>query len=394
MKHKYKKGLPSQAGAITIIFLTLVALVLTLILAATQSSLTLALRRSQSASDILIATYRAESEANDVMARLIGGYLTSADISDRYQVGDMRIEVEGQELGDTQIVTVTAFRGLAVGKVQAVRRLLSVEEVDEVEIILALDCTSSMDYGANCANCNSRPSRLDAQEQAAINFVESISNLQDSDKFKVGVSVFGIDSAWLQYNGVNVTPGSGLSFSEIQTAISQGFSTIRKNSPACIQVANGTSVGTAFRHSHDYFTSTKAEGTKQIEVVITDGEPNARIADSACSPGTACTNLSGLCNAAAYNYLRCTVADTTTQVDEISSTQYGARDPEVDAYAVTIFDNPPQDVVTIFQKYATEGGYFNANRASELSGILSNILGRILEDRSTVTIKRIIPIAQ
>lgn len=395
MNKKYQKG------AITIVFLAIIALVLTLILAATQSRVLLSLSRSKSASDILIATYQAESEANDVMAKLVGGYLDDANIPKTTKtIGDIKIVTEGKDLGDTQIVTVTAFRGLAVGKVQAVRRVLSVEEIDKVEIVLVLDCTSSMDAPDADLGCNggSCPTRMNAQEEAAVNFVEAVGNLPDSDKFKIGVGVFGTTSAWLQQNGVSVSPDSDLDISEITSAIENGFGNTRAESQ-CGTVGNSgyvenlTSVGTAYRHAHNYLKTSKEAGTKQVEIVITDGEPNTRVYDSECAPYVACTDFQNAeCENAAKNYLRCTVADKETYVPEIG--QNGVRDTEVDAYAVTIFANPPTDVVSIFQNYATEGGYFNANRASQLDGILNNILGKILEDRSTITIQRVIPTPQ
>ncbi|OGM31993.1 hypothetical protein A2803_02795 [Candidatus Woesebacteria bacterium RIFCSPHIGHO2_01_FULL_44_21] len=379
-----------QNGAITAIFLAVVALVLTLILAATQSQLLLSIRRSQSAADILIATYGAESEVNDIMAKLSGGYLADADIARTTKnIGDTTLTIEGEDQGETQIVTVTASRGYAVGKVQGIRRVLSVEEVDDVELVLTLDCTSSMDARDASASCtgSSCPTRFNALEEAAINFVNNIERQEDADKFKLGVAIFGKSSAWLQSNGRDITPESGMSFSEIRTAIEAGINTVRRGGQ-CERVLDGTSIGTAYRHGHNYLVTTKNPDTKQIEIVITDGEPNSRTTDSACPPSIACGPNSA-CEPAAKNYLRCTLADNLTFVPEIS--QNGARDPEVDAYAVTIFDRPPTDVVTIFRNYATEDGYFNASRASELTNILEGILDKILEDRSTVTIKRVIP---
>lgn len=374
-------------------FLAIIGLVLTLIMVATQSRVLLSLSRSKSAADILKATYQAESEANDVMAKLAGGYMSDANIPKTTKtVGDMKIVIEGKDLGDTQIVTVTAFRGIAVGKVQAVRRLLSTEEIDKVEIVLVLDCTTSMD--SNSGNPNE--TRFKAQERAAINFVNAVGDLPDSDKFKIGVGVFGTTSAWLRYNGVSVSPDNNLSTSEISSAIDSAFGDTRVNSQCGKEgagyVKDYTSVGTAFRHAHDYLKNNKKDGTKQIEIVITDGVPNTRVYDAECKPYNECLNYQGACDTAAKNYLRCTLADKDTYVPEIG--QNGVRDSKVDAYAVTILDKPPADVVSLFQKYTTEGGYFNASRASQLDGILNNILGKILEDRSTITVQRVIPTPQ
>jgi hypothetical protein len=93
------------------------------------------------------------------------------------------------------------------------------------------------------------------------------------------------------------------------------------------------------------------------------------------------------------DFLTCSIATTDTNIPPISGTgvRSGARDPEVDAYAVTIFASPPRDVVNLFNAYLTQNGYFNASRASQLKNILNNVLNEILRDRSTVTIKRTPP---
>lgn len=382
-----------QKGAITAIFLAVVVLVLTLILAATQSQLLLSVRRSQSAADILIATYDAESEVNDIMAKLIGGYLKDANMP-RFikNIGDVRLEIEGQDLGETQILTVTAFRGFAVGKVQAVRRIASTAEVNSVDLTLMLDCTSSMNATDAQAGCTESacPTRFDALRQAAVNFVNALDASADSEKFNLGVGIFGRSAAWLQYNGTDITHSSGLSMGQISEAINTGITRMRGNGQ-CGRVLDGTSIGTAYRFAHDSLSGLKRAGAKQIEIVITDGVPNSRLEDAQCPPSLACGPATS-CEPAAKNYLRCTAADKNTFVSEIGYN--GVRDPDVDAYAVTIFGSPPTDVVTIFQKYATSEGYYNASRAGELTRILEGILVKILEDRSTVTVKRVIPTPQ
>jgi hypothetical protein len=377
----------NNRGAITVIFLAVVALVLTLILAATQSQLLLSIRRSQSAADILVATYEAESEANDIMARLVNGYLDSADIpKTTKEIGNITLEIEGVDGGDTQTIVVTASKGLAVGKVQAIRRITSVEEVDEVEMVLMLDCTGSMNQPSGSPG----QSRFNAQEDAAVAFVNRISELPNANKFKLGIGIFGINSAWLQYNGRNITPDSGMSYSQMVSAIETGFGDSQSQSPECGRInTRGTNVGVAYRHAHDYLEGSREAGVKQIEIVITDGEPNSRTTDVDCSPSISCSLN---CEDEAKDYLRCTVASSDVFVSEIS--QNGVRNPEVDAYAVTIFQNPPVDVVDLFRKYATEGGYFNANQANQLTGILDTLLTTILEENSNVTIKRVIPIPQ
>jgi len=387
----------NQKGAITVIFLAVVALVLILILTATQSRLLLSLRRSQSSIDILLANYEAESEVNNIMAKLIGGYLKKSNIPKTTKViGGVRIEIEGKDTGETQTVTATVLRGLAVGRVQGVRKLTSIETLDNVEIVLMLDCTGSMDAtdaDPNCTGSNC-PTRFDALRTAAVNFVNDISKLPDRDNIKLAVGIFGTSSAWLQYQGRDITSNSGLSFNQIANAIQTGINRKRVGGQ-CERVLDYTSIGTAFRHAHDYLATTKKTDTKQVEIVITDGEPNSRLPDVFCPPSERCIPIESSyeeCIPKAYNYLRCTLADQKTFVSEIN--QNGVRDPEVDAYAVTIFPTPPESVVQIFNKYATEGGYFNASRANELSGILNKILNKILTERANITIKRVIPLPQ
>ena len=424
----------NESGAVTLIFVTIMALIVTIILAATNSRLLLALRRSQSSVDILVANYEAESIANDIMARLVGGYLPSANLPQTtITEGDTTITYEGTEVDDTQTITVTANRDFAVGKVQAIRKIESIKKVEEVEIILGLDCTSSMDAGASCDNCFSRPTRFDAQKDAAIDFVDKVEELEDADKFRLGVSVFGIDAKWLEYSGRNVTPENNLSFDEIKDAINNGFGSTRNESPACLSVMNATSIGSSYSFAHNYFEDRKDEKIKQIEITISDGVPNSRVPQSGCNPNVFCpafpisqpdgsTNYCedneygwdcyqyetyrdgpyesdffnetafNLCQPLGMDFLRCSVADTETFVPELGTE--GIRDPDVDAYAVTIFSNPPRETVSVLRNYATENGYFNASRANQLKNILNNILNEILKERSAITIKRLIPIAQ
>lgn len=377
----------TKRGAITIIFLMIIALILTLLLAATQSRVLLSIRRSQSASDILIATYTAESEVNDAMARLIGGYwINASQATGTETVDGMKINIVGKDQGQIQTVDVTVARDLAVGKVEGVRRITSIKKVNDVEVVLMLDCTGSMNSSSGVPG----QTRLEAEAAAALNFVQKIGSLPDADKFKLGVGVFGIDSSWMKYGGIDMKPDSGLSYSQIVSAIQDGFGNTVSESPVCSLVnSGGTNVGLAYRHAHDYLKGTKQPNVKQVEVVITDGEPNSRSLDTECPPSIACSTT---CKEEAKDYLRCTVADSNTFVPKIG--QNGVRDPNVDAYAVTIFDSPPPDVVDIFKSYASKDGYYNASQASQLTDILNEVFNSIIKDRSTISVKRVVPLTQ
>lgn len=395
-----KKINKNQRGAATLIFITIVAIIVTLLITVTQSRVLLSLRRTQSAADTVIAGYDAESEAYDVIARLLNGYLSSANIgTTTKQFGDTTLTITGEDTGTQQTVTVTAQRSFAVSKVQAVREVQSIGSIEDVDIILSLDCTGSMD--------SDTPTRFESLESAAVNFMNNLESRDDADKFHVGVVVFGVDSDWLKYNGQDVTPDSGFTLAQVRQAIQDGINRTHDESPACIPIMNATSIGTGIIQAHDYFALHKRTSTKQIEIVITDGEPNSRIPDPRCSPDSFCPLNRSMCTSNPYNwscidpwsqaacntlgldFLRCSIADTSTFVPEIN--QNGIRDPEVDIYAVTIFAHPPAEVVDAFKAYVTEDGYYNAARAAELTNILDDILKSIVSKRSTVTIKRVIP---
>lgn len=427
-----------QEGAATILYLMIMAVVITLLSAITFSRLMGSLKRSQSQADTVVATYEAESEINDLLARLTGNFIQSSafPISYTKNIGGTSITVSGIQKDQTQSIVVTSQRSYAVSRIEATRKIDSVREVDNVDMILSLDCTGSMDAGADCENCNSKPSRFDSQTEAADNFVSKLAELSRDGtyqgRFNLGIVVFGIDSKWLTYKGKEVTPKSGLTYDQIREALSQGFGSTRATSPACSGVMDATSIGTAFTKSHDYFSQNKRPKTKQVEIVITDGEPNTRIPYPSCGPSVFCPGFpkdaegnnyceqnsegwtcykygqyqSGpweannfnqtaydICKPLAMDFLTCSIATTDTNIPPISGTgvRSGARDPEVDAYAVTIFASPPRDVVNLFNAYLTQNGYFNASRASQLKNILNNVLNEILRDRSTVTIKRTPP---
>jgi von Willebrand factor type A domain len=418
----------NKSGAALLIYLLVMSILLTLLMAGTYSRLLVAINRGQSAIDTLDSSYRAESEVNDFLARLSGGYISDSmlPISFSKDVGGTSIDINATLEGETQRVVATVGRFLASTRVVAERKVESIEDINQVELVLSLDCTGSMNAGANCDNCNSLPSRFNAQEDAALNFIDKLSTLPDRQKFRLGVLAFGIDSKWLRVGGVEIKPENNVSLSQIRSAIEIGFGNTKATSPACEGIMDATSVGTAFAETQNYFTSSKRSGVKQVAVVITDGDPNSRIPFAGCSPSTFCpafpidTNGNNYCednqygwqchqysqyqnsfdsdgfNQTAYNtckplgveFLSCSVADSET---EYEPGRFGIRDPEVDAYAVTIFSRPPADVVSIFNRYLGPERYFNASRASQLTQLLNTILNEIISDREVVNIQRELP---
>lgn len=428
IKTMITKNIYNKRGSITLLFMIIITMVVMLLLAATQSRLLLAIRRSQSVADTLIATYAAESEANDLLARVVGGYLDPSTYGKQSKtVDDTRLTIEAGQVGDEQTVVVTARRAFAVSKIEAVRKIESIKQVNEVEIILSLDCTSSMNAPASGS---SGATRFDALEDAATAFISTIETLEDGDKFSVGVLTYGIDHKWLTHNGKELRPDSGLTLNETKNAISASFDRTFARSSACAGLMDATSIGTGFTSAYEYFDANQSPDKKQIVILITDGLPNSRIPYSGCGESIFCPAFPrdsqrnycnyanrtygwncyreneyidgpydpvdlyndkaySICEPTGFDFLTCALADNETFANEIGAE--GVRNPAIDAYAVTILDRPPQKVIDIFQKYTTENGYFNARQADQLKNILNNILNQILTDRSVVIIKRVIP---
>ncbi len=418
----------NQKGIVIIIYILIIALIATLIFVVGQSRLLLAIQQGKSSSDTIVASYQAETEISNLLTNLSRGKLTENDFGKYPQtkvVGGITLTITAIKDGNNQILTVTAKKGFSVSKIQAIRTLQNV--LDAVEIALSLDCTGSMDDKAN-PNSSSTKSRFDAQKEAALKFVSNLIILnQDpnfTNKFKLGVMVFGIDAKWLKVGSQDITPESGITLENIKNIISQNMGSTRANSSACTQVMDATSVGSPLSKTRDYFQATKKSKVKQIEVMITDGEPNTRIPDSKCQPNVFCpgyttdplTNLSycspggneygwqcynyssyagndelaqQTCVPLARDFLKCTLA-TTKQ--SIGTNKFGTRDPEVDAYTVTIFTQPPGDIKSIMTKYSTD--YYNASEAGKLTGILDSVLADIKAKLSSTIVSRVIPIPQ
>jgi len=393
-----------QKGLVSILFILFMAIVASFILTIGYSRLLLALQRGRSVVDSLITSYRAESEINDLLARLIEGYLTQKDFdfSDSVTLADgTRVDSRGRISGAEQILTVSARRSFAVSEIQAVRTIKTQKTIKSVDVILILDCTSSMDERVTLPD-GKISTIMAEQKKAALNFVESMILHEDRSLFRLGVVVFGSNAASWIYDAKNVavTPDNGFSLEEVREAIDINFGNSREKSSvfyrpsrACQRVNDGTSIGSGFVFAQEYFDTKREEGRKQVEILITDGRPNSRIAYDKCPPSTTCGVLGPVsCTKPdypeAHNFMRCALADSNTRWDG----NYGVRNPQIDAYSVTIFETPSGEAVDIFQAYSK--AYFNASRAHELTGILEKIFETIVESLSTISISRVIPVPE
>ena len=143
-------------GAASIVFILLLSVFVFFILLVAQSQVLLSIKRSASTIDTLRATYDAESEVNDVMARVIGGYIdiTSFDGSVKI-IGDTRLEIDsGKDEGaQEEIIIVTARRANAVSRVKAVRKIESIgnrmykqKEIERKEALSGINYNNGIDF--------------------------------------------------------------------------------------------------------------------------------------------------------------------------------------------------------------------------------------------------------
>ncbi len=407
---KYSKG------SALLIYVSIIAILATLLMLSTSARSLLALRRKTSTFDNIASIYEAESEINDIFAKLEGGYLDSDDFPLDYNIEltdpYRELNINGIIDGTKQIVTVTSKRAFAVNSIEGVREIHGSGDTTNVDIIFSLDCTDSMNGSAGDSNPSS--TRLEELEKATLKFMDDLIAYDTEDRFRVGVLAFGADGKWIRYAGRDVTPDSGLTKEEVRQAIDANFNIRTGDSPACNNIIRITSIGTGYAASHEYFAAHGETGRKQIEILVTDGQPNTRAPIGPCPPVTYCpgvgsyadtctTNpygwtcdggIGSVCIDYARDYLRCTLADTNTAITEMQDDypgQKGTRNPEVDAYGVIIFENIQFEIENIFLKYGTEGGYFNPEQATELGEILDSIFDDIITKTSTIRIKRVIP---
>lgn len=390
-----------QSGITTLITVLFLAMVATFVVAVIQSRLLVSIFRQKSLSDVLRASYGAESETYDLLTRIISyGMSFPPD----YQRSDNGTELTVDTTIDAnfQRMTVTAQRPFSVQRLEIVSGSLEQSAVSNMEIILALDCTGSMNSPAD-PNCDPRRqtciSRMQEQKNAAISFIQGIANLEYAENFKIGVTVFEHVAIWFpDANGVNITPTYDTSASKtaILSALNTQLTGDRNTSLACDAVQNGgTNVGAGFAFANAYFAATPPDpNTKRAEVLITDGLPSSRITDAMCpSEFGAGYNYDCIdCQIPALDYLLCPLVDrnSTYIAPTNNKSYYGTRDPGIAVYTVTIL--PPEELGTvddIFGAYST--AYLYSDDATKLTEFMNLFLEQINEGITTLTIRPVVP---
>lgn len=402
-----KKKRSNQQGAVTLIYISLISMIAVLLLTASYSRLLLSLRTNTSLSDTILATYKAESEINDILAKFIGAYIRPEQFpfSNESTIQGTNLKVVGVQNGNVQKVTVTAKRSFASTTLEASRTLASTSGSGIVEIILALDCTQSMD---DHIPQDSQYSLFDRLEQAATGFIDLAANTQQqrAGSLRIGSVAFATTAKW-------ITPPT-TDMARVRADIANGFGNEWSNSPVCkTGIVPGTSIGSGFAFINQYFADQTASNTKRIIVSMSDGRITTSALDTRCPvtsycpfdiydcqnppAGMQCARNSsggfiygeGKCRNPGLNLLRCSLTPRA---------QGGIRDAAVDTYMVTVYPEPSGSAAEerIFQnndgsgiKYMNQ--YFNASSGDDLGPIFANLFSVISSNSGIITIRRILP---
>ncbi len=303
----------NRSGITTILVVFLLAMISMFVVVTWQTRLLLGVRRNQSVSDVLGATYRAESEINDIIARFVNfpNYVPPYGLSEMWLGNGRRLTINGSSEADVQSLLVSAEWPNAETKIELSRQVVANNEaiVNDAEIVFSLDCTESMGEAA-CPGCDQ--TRMEKLKQAVMLFLDTLAGKVGHEKVRVGISVFALKSDWLYtaYDGAGnplagslaVSPENALTIPEIKAAVENGFRDGGSRgdiavtaSPACIKMLSYTSIGTGLAFVHDYLRPRKEFGKKQIEILVTDGLPNQRTPYANCPQSVFCPGDGSFC---------------------------------------------------------------------------------------------------
>jgi hypothetical protein len=396
-------------GIATLLTVMVVCIVVMFILVAWQTRLLTSVNRKESMGDRLKATYAAESKIFDIIERFIQNYPLPA--AGTFNLGGgAKLVVQATSGGGMDTLRVSAVWPNASSQIEATRIVTASNEsnYDNVEIVLALDCTGSMERCADPSRSDTAtcPTRMDKEKEAALMFLDGIQALPSDErsKYLTGVEVFKVETRWLSRSGVSFNPTSDIS--SLKSAVQASFSRKPSTSSACnfnnpswwmSGNRNGeTNLGSPLVFADDYLKTTEQIKRKQVEILVTDGLPNTANIEPRCQTIN-CSESVGVepCKTQTLNMLQCGLADSATSWKPGIR---GLRSPGVEVYAVTTLDSPQsQEVgtynatVNLFKNVNYVKKYYNSADASQLPGILQDIFDEIRTSTTFISIQHIIP---
>ena len=425
-----------NSGIVSLTVVIFMMVIMVLILALLQSRILLAIQRTKGAADTILSTYNAESEIYDTLARFRQGLPLNAKPEETLADGT-KLTTEMVTVGNEQQINITAKLPFATTKLQMSRLITSTTSLNGVDLILSLDCTGSMkecadpevtkEHGTN-QYCNQggvkETTKFEELRKGTVAFLNGLKDIPGIP-VRVGVSVFSGDSDWavLHNTTSQIKPGSA-SIDDIIQTINSDFNTKNpQNSAGCKVIPEeGTSHASGLLFMHNYFAINTPPDTKQVEVLVTDGEPTTSIPAPQCGtdfqylipagnserckkflPFTPILNpfTTWSCKPNGADYARGGQEGTATRLAACMVTnsnrvwegsQIGQRNPNIDAYIIATFkqadDQPFKKVMT------TEPGvyYYDTENAENLTAILKeDVIKDITKTINEFRIRRVIP---
>ncbi|OGD02003.1 hypothetical protein A3E17_05030 [Candidatus Amesbacteria bacterium RIFCSPHIGHO2_12_FULL_48_14] len=386
----------NHKGAVSIILVAVVTMLAVFLLAGWQSRILLSVLRQEVLSDMLKVGYNSESEIYDIVARFVGDYpeAFSFDFDTQRTLDDgTKMRVVGIKTGEKTELTVTANREYATNVLKLSKEDVSTGEdiYDRARIVVNIDCTGSMNGKAD-ASCSGSgcTTRIHEAKAAISGFAQAVKTYNDEGRdppLELGLATFGVENKWV----AELTPD----IRSVIDAITSQFGDTTQASQACQNVnTGGTSIGSGFRFLNEYVEIGRNERIKDIEILVTDGNPNstektATTAATYCGVLVPCTfsSTDPRCVPDSKKYTACNLGTSGTFVDEIGKN--GLRYPKVDAYPVTISVDVSQEVKDLLAKYATKS--YDAVNATELGDRLEEIFGQIITTVKVFRIRKIVP---
>jgi hypothetical protein len=289
-----------------------------------------------------------------------------------------------------------------------------------------------MNDPADSAN-PSGPTRIAALGTAVVDLIDDIATNPNHDKIYLGIDVFRLNASWMNAtNNTALVPTNDQT--RLKSAVLAGFGSTVQGSTACTtsSLFGNTNVGMGYSFATDYYKSNRpTDNVKRVEIVITDGGTNSSIPNAACPVSIFCPYFKSdcsnpiplsygwTCNESAMNppanpcvpdptgdtgcpqcikygneFLECTVADTdTSYISKLDNNSHpGSRNPDVDAYAVTILKDSElsSTIKNLFGNPDYIKLWYNSDNANNISGFLNNIYTDVTQQSGSIFIKRII----
>lgn len=421
-----------KKGIATIVVVMIATIICSFLILAWQSQLLLAVHRNQAMTDVIATGYAAESEIYDWVAKFLGGYdeLFVPPLDETYRIlkddvllaDGTKLNVKANKEGDRENLYINSNRVYASSNFFISRETLVSPGIsyDNLDITLSLDCTTSMNlpadayckkkccegpsngvtwYEEQCVNntsqgsgsdgyreCMNRTKREDGlsfcstriaeTKTAALAFTEAVKDLAGnypSKTIRLGLNVFRVDAIWKQNLTTNYDQVKDLLNSDLGK-----WHSGTGGSSMC-EFEGSTSIGSGYDLAISTYRPEISPDRKQVVVLVTDGDPNSRhssYTDTSICGSETCT-LCGIYKG--LEYMTCSLKKTD---------EGGIRNPEIDAYAVSVQDVINGGVLDVFQNKDYVKGFYNSGDATDLAKLLMNVLDDITNSMSNIEFGR------